>query len=72
MRWLIALISDTSVRLAEAAGAAVSELVLDNKLPHGIVQLHDWRSLKTASSQCKIPLLGISLWTTRRIVANVK
>jgi integrase len=70
MRWLIALISDTGMRLAEAAGLAVSDLVLDHDLPHVIVQRNQWRSLKTAVSERTIPLVGASLWAAERIVAN--
>lgn len=41
MRWLIALISDTGMRLAKSAGLAVSDLVLDHEVPHVIVQPRD-------------------------------
>ena len=34
MRWLIALISDTGMRLAEAAGLAISDLALIHEVPH--------------------------------------
>ena len=33
VRWLTALISDTGMRLAEAAGLLVSDIKLDNKVP---------------------------------------
>jgi len=33
-RWLIALISDTGMRLAEAAGLAMNDICLDEELPH--------------------------------------
>jgi len=70
MRWLIALISDTGMRLAEAAGLAVSDLVLDHEVPHVIVQQLEWRSLKTSSSERKIPLVGASHWAAQRIMAT--
>ena len=69
MRRLLALISDTGMRLAEAVGLGVSDLVLDHKMPHVIIQSHDWRSLKTSSSERKIPLVGASLWAAHRITS---
>ena len=70
MRWLIALISDTGMRLSEAAGLAISDLVLIHEVPHVVVQQHNWRSLKTSSSKRKIPLVGSSLWAAKRIIYN--
>ena len=43
MRWLLALISDTGMRLAEAAGLAKDDGVLDAEIPHVIVQPRPWR-----------------------------
>jgi len=70
MRWLIALISDTGIRLAEAAGLAVTDLVLDHDVPHIIIQQHVWRTLKTASSERRIPLVGASMWAAQRILSE--
>ena len=72
MRWLLALISDTGMRLAEAVGLARSDLVLDHKVPCVLIQPHNWRSLKTSSSERKIPLVGASLWAAQRIVRAPK
>jgi integrase len=66
LRWLIAMISDTGMRLAEAAGLHVDDIVLGD-VPYVYVKPHSWRSLKTASSERKIPLVGASLWAARRI-----
>ena len=66
-RWLIALISDTGMRLAEAAGLLSEDLVLDAVIPHINLCEHAWRTLKTSSSQRKIPLVGASLWAATRI-----
>ena len=66
LRWLVALISDTGMRLAEAAGIHVDDIVL-GEVPYVYVRPHKWRSLKTASSERKIPLVGMSLWAARRI-----
>ena len=66
-RWLIALISDTGMRLAEAAGLLSEDIRLDTEIPHINLREHAWRSLKTSSSQRKIPLVGASLWAAMRI-----
>ena len=66
LRWLIAMISDTGMRLAEAAGLHVDDIVLGD-VPYVYVKPHSWRSLKTASSERKIPLVGASLWAAQRI-----
>jgi integrase len=58
------------MRLAEAAGLAISDLTLNHEVPHIIVQQHEWRSLKTISSERKIPLVGVSLWAAQRIIIN--
>ena len=34
IRWLVALISDSGMRLAEAAGLAKADLKLNHKIPH--------------------------------------
>ena len=66
-RWLIALISDTGMRLAEAAGLLSEDLRLDTETPYINLCEHAWRTLKTSSSQRKIPLVGMSLWAAKRI-----
>ena len=68
LRWLIALISDTGMRLAEAAGLHVDDIVLGS-VPYVCVRPHAWRSLKTASSTRNIPLVGVSLWAAKRVKA---
>ena len=69
LRWLIALISDTGMRLAEGTGLLKQDLVgLNTDLPYVCVTKHPWRNLKTASSERKIPLVGEALWAARRIV----
>jgi len=69
MRWLIALISDTGMRLAEGVGLLKQDFIcLDTGQPYVRVTKHPWRNLKTASSERKIPLVGEALWAARRIV----
>ena len=60
-RWLIALISDTGMRLSEACGLMTSDMCLDGEIPHINLVAHPWRRLKTGSSSRQIPLVGASL-----------
>lgn len=69
-RWLIALISDTGMRLSEAAGLLTEDIVLDQDIPHIRLRKHPWRSLKTASSERDIPLVGVALTVAKRIVGQ--
>ena len=39
-RWLVSLISDTGMRLSEAAGLAREDIVLDADIPHVIIHPH--------------------------------
>jgi len=66
-RWLVALISDTGMRLSEAAGLHIDDIKLDEEVPHIDLKPHAWRSLKTRGSQRQIPLVGASLWAAQRI-----
>jgi integrase len=65
-RWLVALISDTGMRLSEAAGLSKDDVYLDEEVPYVDIKPHPWRRLKTAGSQRKVPLFGMSLWAARR------
>jgi integrase len=69
-RWLVSLISDTGMRLSEAAGLHVDDINLDDEVPHIDLKPHPWRRLKTKGSQRQIPLVGASLWAARRIRSN--
>jgi integrase len=70
LRWLILLISDTGMRLAEGAGLLKSDIILDSQTPYVQIQKHPWRNLKTTSSHRKVPLCGVSLWAAKRILLN--
>ena len=50
LRWLLALISDTGMRLSEAAGLFRDDIILDAPIPHINLTAHSWRRLKTKSS----------------------
>jgi integrase len=67
-RWLVALISDTGMRLSEAAGLAVEDIHLNEEIPFVDIKQHPWRRLKTSSSQRKLPLVGSSLWAAQQAV----
>ena len=58
MRWLVALISDTGMRLGQAAGFRLTDIKLDAPIPHIDLRPHPWRSLKTRGSQRLIPIVG--------------
>ena len=66
-RWLIALISDTGMRLSEACGLLVSDIHLDTTTPYIDLVEHPWRRLKTEPSKRQIPLVGFSLWAAKQI-----
>ena len=70
IRWLVALISDTGMRLAEAVGLHVDDLRLDEEVPYVDIKPHPWRPLKTKSSKRQVPLVGASRWAAERIKAN--
>lgn len=70
IRWLVALISDTGMRLGEAAGLSVSDFNLDGEFPHIVIQMHPWRSLKTTASGRSVPLVGQALWAAKRITVS--
>ena len=71
-RWLIALISDTGMRLSEALGLKVSDIKLNEKIPYSNITPNPARRLKTKSSKRQIPLIGSSLWAAKQILLNVK
>ena len=70
MRWLLLLLSDTGIRLAEGAGLAIEDFVLNADIPFVRVMPHPWRRLKTLSSAREVPLVNEALWAAWRIVEN--
>tara|TARA_B110000977_G_C11051261_1_gene482412 strand:- start:1018 stop:2166 length:1149 start_codon:yes stop_codon:yes gene_type:complete len=69
-RWLIALISDSGMRLSEACGLLVNDIKLDVENPYLDIKPHPWRRLKTKSSTRQLPLVGSSLWAAQRLVTS--
>jgi len=70
LRWLVALLSDTGMRLGEGVGLLKSDINLDCEIPHINLIPHPWRRLKTKGSQRSIPLVGASLWACERILEH--
>jgi len=69
-RWLIALIADTGMRLAEGAGLLRSDFIEQDGILCVNIRPHPWRPLKTASSARVIPLVGSARWAAERILAQ--
>ncbi|WP_133489370.1 DUF6538 domain-containing protein [Aliiroseovarius marinus] len=69
LRWLVALVSDTGMRLAEAAGMTREDLIRgeDGSL-FARVRPHPWRRLKTKGSERDVPLEGEARWAAQRIL----
>lgn len=61
IRLILVLISDTGMRLSEAVGLVKEDMHLDGKHPYISLRPHPWRTLKTADSARRIPLVGASL-----------
>ena len=59
--------SDTRMRLSEAAGLHKDDIMLDVPIPYINLQPHSWRRLKTKGSARHIPWIGASLWAAKRI-----
>jgi integrase len=69
-RWLVALISDTGMRLSEAAGLLKTDLQLNHKHPHIVLKGNQWRRLKTKGSERIVPLVGKSLWAAQQALRS--
>ena len=72
MRWLVALVADTGIRLAEGAGLLRSDFITKDDILCVSIKPHPWRSLKTASSERVIPLVGSAKWAAERILGEHK
>ena len=70
IRWLLALLIDTGARLAEVAGLALADIVLEAPVPHIRIQEHPWRTIKNEGSDRKVPLVGASLWAAEQVHAR--
>ena len=70
IRWLVALLSDTGMRLSEAVGLIKSDIHMDDKTPYVRLKPHNWRKLKTTGSERDVPLVGASLWAAQQASAE--
>ena len=66
MRWLIAVLSDSGMRLAEAIGLTKQDISLDCKVPLITLTERPWRPLKTKNSRRRVPAVGATLWGLKR------
>jgi len=69
-RWLVALIADTGMRLAEVTGLLRSDFIQKEGILCVKVQPHPWRTLKTKGSERIVPLMGSAKWAAERILAS--
>ena len=67
---MVALLSDTGMRLGEGVGLLKSDINLNCEISHINLIPHPWRRLKTKGSQRSIPLVGASLWACERILEH--
>lgn len=71
MRWLVALVADTGMRIGEAAGLLRKDLRRDEEGNWAVdIAPHPWRNLKTDGSRRTIPLVGSASWAAERILAQ--
>ena len=71
LRWLVALVSDTGLRLAEAAGMSKEDFAVEEDgslVAH--IRPHPWRRLKTNGSERLVPLEGAAKWAAKRIISQ--
>ena len=61
LRLLIALISDTGMRLGEAVGLKKKDVFLGGDFPYLDIKKNELRGLKTTTSARVVPLIGASL-----------
>jgi integrase len=66
IRWIIAAVSDSGMRLAEVIGLTASDVHLEEDVPFVRLTEHPWRRLKTAESERDVPLVGATLWGLKR------
>jgi len=70
LRWIVALLSDSGMRLSEALGLTKEDINLNHSILHIRLIPHPWRGLKTKSSNRYIPLVKDSLWASLRVLEH--
>lgn len=71
-RWLVALVSDTGLRLSEAVGLVREDVDIDGPHPHVLIRPNPWRRLKTKGSERVVPLVGAAQWSVRRAMESAE
>ena len=71
-RWIIALLSDTGLRLSEALGLAKDDVHLTATTPYIDIRPRPWRRLKTRSSKRQVPVVGHALWALQQACEAVQ
>tara|TARA_R100000935_G_scaffold58887_1_gene99080 strand:- start:10445 stop:11854 length:1410 start_codon:yes stop_codon:yes gene_type:complete len=69
-RWIVGLLSDTGLRLAEAIGLKVQDVFLDATHPYVVIRPNEARRLKTKGSERNVPLVGVALWAVTRAITH--
>jgi len=72
LRLLVALISDTGLRLSEAVGLEKEDIFIDEHISYLNIRKNKIRSLKTTTSTRIIPLVGASLNAAKLIISTSK
>lgn len=71
LRWIVALVSDTGMRLAEALGLVREDLEHDQDGNLSVyIRPRPWRRLKTAGSERVVPLEGAAKWAAEQALAR--
>lgn len=58
---LILLQMELGTRIGEVSGLSIHDVYLDHEVPHVHFRKRPWRSLKTSSSERRVPLVGLAL-----------
>ena len=66
---MILMQMELGTRIGEISGLAVEDVFLDHAIPHVYFQDRPWRSLKTAQSKRKVPVVGIALEAVKAALA---
>lgn len=68
IRHIVALQVDTGARIGEIVGLRVEDMVLSHEVPHVHIRPHEklGRTLKTDTSERKVPLVGMALWAAQK------
>ena len=68
LRWLIALLSNTGMRLGEWVGLLKSDVNINSEIPDIRFIPHSWRRIETRGRKRYTPLVAVSLWACKRIL----